>query len=306
MGLTLVELLVVIFIIGVLIAVLLPAVQNAREASRALTCKSNLRQIGLAVASYESAYSGIETHQPLHALLPFVEHERLLEFLQDRTNTNDFNNQVSGPTIYVCPSDSLAVPSELRISYDINNGSKVGGQNGAKTHNPLLSNKLREVIDGLSQTAFMSEKLIGSPASYRYRGNFSLAERRSAPIRAIWVADREFPHGKSEEFSAYCREQTAVGRVNNTVSPIAFYDYLGMFNEGHYCHFAPPNCWSFSQSKFGGIDGWAISSTSFHRGVVHTLYFDGSVHATNQNIGIIPWLAIGSRNGGEIVATESQ
>jgi prepilin-type N-terminal cleavage/methylation domain-containing protein len=136
-GFTLVELLVVITIIGILIALLLPAVQSARAAARRLQCQNNLKQIALALLNYESQY-GIfppsshwkpETHANIHAqsndqlrenwvilILPMLEQQPLFDsFDLSQPIPADVNAEARATQLDVmtCPSDTYA-----RKAYD--------------------------------------------------------------------------------------------------------------------------------------------------------------------------------------------
>ena len=124
-GFTLVELLVVIAIIGILVGLLLPAVQAAREAARRMSCTNNLKQIGLAIHEFESAYktlppgavwsaSGAKRGSVFVYLLPFMEQQSLYnQFDLTKSNTDGaMLSDGSGPIaatilpMLLCPSDN--------------------------------------------------------------------------------------------------------------------------------------------------------------------------------------------------------
>ena len=194
-GFTLVELLVVIAIIGILVALLLPAVQAARAAARRTQCTNNLRQWGLALHNYHDVHQSFpmtnaqnylpnaQGFSPQARLLPFVEQVNLqsqLDFAKPAF-TGPFNALIPNPQfaaafamplpVAVCPSDPAPVlnpgaggSSYCGINYMVSFGSGTGTNYDLRwrTDGVVYENfgaRFADVLDGTSNTVFMSETI---------------------------------------------------------------------------------------------------------------------------------------------------
>ena len=169
-GFTLIELLVVIAIIGVLVGLLLPAVQQAREAARRSACTSNMKQVQLAILNYESVNKRLPAQGNTHELrairsasngkrwsfytnlLPYLEqvatHDQLFEEIRSfpdpapwwGPNSSDFQGLLESIPALLCPSDVNTAPDSNsqwgRTSYHINRGDLIIGFDWATRRGP--------------------------------------------------------------------------------------------------------------------------------------------------------------------------
>ncbi len=132
-GFTLVELLVVIAIIGVLVALLLPAVQSAREAARRMSCSNNVKQVAIACHNFEDTFGTLppwassrpgEYGSAHFLILPYLEQNNIFQ----KANGNSFNVRTEAVKVFTCPTDVTAPNGKFSvraINYPFN-GTAVG------------------------------------------------------------------------------------------------------------------------------------------------------------------------------------
>lgn len=304
-GFTLVELLVVIAIIGVMVGLLLPAVQSAREAARRMQCSNNLKQLGLATHNYESTYKRLPYGRnagaisTFAALLGFMEQVQIAELVDFKVPYNHINNDLAVkakvPT-FLCPSDPM-VENPLgwgAINYRTNQGttilwSPISGPSDPNAAIPpsnglfFLDSKTRfgDLLDGLSNTAMFSEA---------GRGDFSNA--------VVSRSDTFWPQTNPANADEAYRDCEAINA--NDLSFQRFSDVGAPWLRGYhstttYFHVSPPNKRSCMYPP-GRI---ATAAQSYHPGGVQVAKADGSATFVSNSIDLAIWRALGTRAGSE-------
>jgi prepilin-type N-terminal cleavage/methylation domain-containing protein/prepilin-type processing-associated H-X9-DG protein len=333
---TLVELLIVIAIIGVLIALLLPAVQAAREAARRTRCINNLKQLALAASNYHSAFNSFPPAQfqinnqygALPRMLAFIEEGAIFQEIVDWQNTN-FQSQAASyheiPLLY-CPTDinrladniqnaespaSFNFPGHGKSNYVMCGGSDVatrsGGAGKLKERNNgifvgYMAVKHRHITDGLSKTVLFSEAVLGDGDNLRVSNPgdwFGIPKR--GPTTTVDEIYQDCMAVVPETMIGMQKQASYRGRTY----------IIGEYATTKYNHIMPPNgrsCSRYNGNDAGkGVDGksnsegTATTASSRHVGGVHVCFGDGHVDFYADEVDLQFWRGIASRNGGEIL-----
>lgn len=327
-GFTLIELLVVIAIIGILVSLLLPAVQQARESARRMQCQNNLKQLDLALQNHESVLrefpSGVVrrrwAQQPTWSsghwawgvfanLLPYVEQNSLHDELHlDKPLLGappffpilpEHRNVVNKPVgLYLCPSDFGTVLDDryrpLNYVACLGSGVRTPTQEAgtdSDVDGVFYANsrtRPRDITDGLSNTLAFSETTLG-------RGNpgpdgFVVFTPPSQP-EDVWAA--LFPWVTVTLSDSACNSAGAFGVTRGNTWASASH-LSGFFNA-----YLPPNSprsdciihYSFSP-------GW-VAARSRHINGVNTAFADGSVRFVSDTVDLTTWRSLSTRDGGE-------
>lgn len=281
-GITLVETLVVLSVIGVLVSLLLMGIQSARESARRASCQNHLRQIGIAINNFSASSKAFPSlvgnrgtkgdamadQSAFVAILPELE-----VYLSEHPSRRPENeNPDSPPAVLRCPS------SNEYLGYRYNYGTHVrlmGPLNGILRHFQGLSHA--EITDGLSQTALISERMGGKQLAWPY--GIAMIPR--------YMSDESFARG--------CNN---VPRSNSRAHDTGIKWHGYHIADLTYNHYWQPNHRSWDCQ---GFMNQVISARSHHSAGVNVLFADGHISFCSSSIDLVIWRALGTVAGNETI-----
>lgn len=329
-GFTLIELLVVIAIIGVLVALLLPAVQQAREAARRTQCRNNLRQFGIALHNYHDAHSCFppgsvvripDTYAGANTLLlPYIEQANL-QFNYDMNRSWEFQAPAVATAVipmFVCPSntgdnprDSEALRNLQQAGGPLPVGTRFGittylycrGSSDAWCYVPNLNPnrgmflnsatvRMRDLLDGSSQTFAMGEGATGDRWPLCHGAGCSIP--MTAPSGGRWPAEQAWliavPNSITYLQAGLMVISSIFGCTVDKLNKYPVTDSCSDVNQITDC-----------RASYEGGPHSASNFRSDHKGGGHFLFADGSARMISENIDMKTYRAVSTIAGGEVV-----
>jgi prepilin-type N-terminal cleavage/methylation domain-containing protein len=319
-GFTLVELLVVIAIIGVLVALLLPAVQAARESARRTQCSNNLKQLGIAAHNH---------HDSMGRLPP--------GYVGQIPHSNPigpsglYPNQYTGCLAYLLPyMEQKPAYDQIQVDWDVDaypsvpwwsSGASVGVAQ-AKIKNLICPSNVTGTpfwitysISVYINPPYITTDFLGVPYSSASTSakNFGITHYVAV---CGWANNHPHPQTISLEGAFTCRSKTRLGQVlDGTSSTLAFGETHGgkpMISVGPPATFGPgvdvQNSWigagvlstSYDVSNRDDFPQ-AASFNSEHPNLIQFCFLDGSVRKVNRNINFTAYRQLSGMNDGEVV-----
>lgn len=293
-GFSLVECLTVLAVIGLLAAILLPAVQSARETARRVQCSNNLKQLALGLANYQTAHG---TYPGGVNGLGYSFHSALLSWLDQSAVFNSVNFQRSAAAspenetirdsslnLFLCPSDR-AVPASTSYAGNWSPGFRATTSEGAFSGPFERPFTPASFTDGLSVTVSVSEWILGA-------GKGNVRDVRSTVFSAVGS-----PADVASVASACLSSDKSILAISsNTKGPPWLEGGYATSMYNHALGINGPSC-----TNNGSLLDGVFTAGSPHPGGAHCAYADGHISFVRETISTYVWQSLGSRRGGEIL-----